>query len=152
MGTLLQIPRADAPFVLYTNWSSTGMGAVLSQRIDGEERVVAYASRSCSATEANYSAYEGEGLAAVWGVTHFRAYLQGRHFTLVTDHQPLMWLMKNQTLSGRNTLWAMRLQEFDFEIQHRLGKTLQHADGLSRNLPSGGEVEWVVMAAGVAED
>ncbi|GJP83665.1 hypothetical protein CLOP_g13794 [Closterium sp. NIES-67] len=134
-GTVLQLPKKDAPFTIYTDWSSMGMGAVLCQELGGEERVVAYASRSCTATEANYRSYEGEGLAAVWGVTHFRAYLQGRKFTLVTDHQPLLWLMTNQTLTGRNARWAMRLQEYDFVIKHCAGKTLQHADGLSRNPP-----------------
>ncbi|GJP35686.1 hypothetical protein CLOM_g20223, partial [Closterium sp. NIES-68] len=124
-GTLLQIPQKGAPFVLYTDWSRLGLGAVLCQNIQGEERVVAYARRSCSATEANYSSYEGKGLAAIWGVTHSRVYLQRGHFTLITDHQPLQWLMKNQLLTGRNARWAMRLQEHDFEIQHWPGKTLQ---------------------------
>ncbi|GJP53601.1 hypothetical protein CLOM_g12755 [Closterium sp. NIES-68] len=135
VGTVLQLPKKDAPFTIYTDWSSMGMVAVLCQELGGEERVVAYASQSCTATEANYSSYEGEGLAAVWGVTHFRAYLQGCKFTLVTDHQPLLWLMTNQTLTGRNARWAMRLQEYDFVIKHRAGKTLQHVDGLSRNPP-----------------
>ncbi|CAI6004936.1 unnamed protein product [Closterium sp. NIES-64] len=100
-GAVLQLPRADLPFVLYTDWSSTGMGAILSQQ-EGGEKVVAFASRSCNPAEANYSSYEGEGVAAVWAVGHFRVYLQGRPFTLVTDHQPLLWLMQNQSLTGRN--------------------------------------------------
>ncbi|GJP46957.1 hypothetical protein CLOM_g6194 [Closterium sp. NIES-68] len=145
-GTELQLPTKDAPFTIYTDWSSMGMGAVLCQELEGEERVVAYASRSCTATEANYSSYEGEGLAAVWGVTHFRAYLQGHKFTLVTDHQPLLWLMTNQMLTGRNARWAMRLQEYDFVIKHRAGKTLQHADGLSRNPPPEEEQQWAAAA------
>ncbi|GJP34863.1 hypothetical protein CLOM_g19347 [Closterium sp. NIES-68] len=145
-GTLLQIPVRSAPFTLYTDWSRSGLGAVLCQKIKGEERVVAYASKSCSVTEANYSSYEGEGLAAVWGVTHFRVYLQGRHFTLVTDNQPLLWLMKNQMLTGRNAWWAMRLQEYEFDIQHRPGKTLQHADGLSRSPPPPKEPQMAAAA------
>ncbi|GJP46380.1 hypothetical protein CLOM_g5674 [Closterium sp. NIES-68] len=146
-GTVLQLPRRDLPFTLYTDWSSTGMGAVLCQEVEGEEQVVAYASRSCTATEANYSSYEGEGLAAVWGVTHFRAYLQGQRYTLITDHQPLLWLMTNGSLTGRNARWAMRLQEYDFIIKHRAGKTLQHADGLSRNPPPVVEQKWAAVAA-----
>ncbi|GJP57637.1 hypothetical protein CLOP_g11269 [Closterium sp. NIES-67] len=126
----------DKPYTLYTDWSSSGMGAVLCQLDGGTERVVAYASRSCSPAESNYSSYEGEGLAAVWAVELFRPYLQGRKFTLVTDHQPLLWLMTNQTLKGRNARWAMRLQEFEFDVKHRPGKTLQHVDGLSRQGPA----------------
>ncbi|GJP64117.1 hypothetical protein CLOP_g21139 [Closterium sp. NIES-67] len=133
---MLKLPNPEKPFTLYIDWSSSGIGAVLCQEEEGLERVVAYASRSCSPAEGNYSSYKGEGLAAVWAVELFRPYLQGRRFTLVTDHQPLMWLMTNQTLKGRNARWAMRLQEFEFDVKHRLGKTLQHVDGLSRQGPA----------------
>ncbi|GJP58288.1 hypothetical protein CLOP_g22994 [Closterium sp. NIES-67] len=129
---MLKLPDPEELFLLYTDWSSSGMGAVLCQKEKGAERLVAYASQSCSPAESNYSSYEGEGLAAVWAVELFRPYVKGRRFTLVTDHQPLLWLMWNQTLKGRNARWAMRLQEFNFEVKHRPGKTLQHVDGLSR--------------------
>ncbi|CAI7855517.1 unnamed protein product, partial [Closterium sp. NIES-54] len=134
-STVLTLPNPADPFVLYTDWSSAGMGAILCENREGEEKVVAFASRSCNPAEANYSSYEGKGLAAVWAITHFRVYLQGRQFKLVTDHQPLTWLMTNQVLTGRNARWAMRLQEYDFSIRHRAGKTMQHVDGLSRNPP-----------------
>ncbi|CAI7889573.1 unnamed protein product [Closterium sp. NIES-54] len=134
-GAVLKLPNGKAPFVLYTDWSSVGMGAVLSQLEEGQEKVVAFASRTCNPAEANYSSYEGEGLVAIWEVGHFRVYLQGRHFALVTDHQPLLWLMQNQTLTRRNARWAMKLQEYDFTVKHRPGRTMQHVDGLSRNPP-----------------
>ena len=140
---VLSLPRFDQPFTLYTDWSSVGMGAILSQEANGIEKVIAFASRSCNSAESNYSSYEGEGAAVVWGVMHFRAYLQGRKFTLVTDHQPLEWLMNNQTLRGKNARWAMILQEFDFTIRHRAGKQQQHVDGLSRNPVTEGERETV---------
>ncbi|CAI7844830.1 unnamed protein product, partial [Closterium sp. NIES-54] len=107
MVTVLRLPTADQPFTLYTDWSSQGMGGIICQ----------------------------EGLAAVWAVGHFRVYLQGGEFTLVTDHQPLTWLMTMPGLTGRNARWAMKLQEYDFKIKHRPGKTLQHVDDLSRNPP-----------------
>ncbi|CAI7847375.1 unnamed protein product [Closterium sp. NIES-53] len=132
-ATVLALLSKEFPFVLYTEWSSAGMGAILCQEKDKEEKVVAVASRSCNPAEANYSSYKGEGLEAVWAITHFRVYLQGRPFTLVTDHQPLTWLMMNQGLTGRNARWAMRVQENDFTIKHRPGKNMQHVDGLSRN-------------------
>ncbi|CAI7733968.1 unnamed protein product [Closterium sp. NIES-54] len=135
MATVLQLPAADQPFILYTDWSSQGMGAILCQEVEGVEKVVAYASRSCNPAEAQYSSYIGEGLAAVWAVGHFRVYLQGREFTLVTDHQPLTWLMTTPGLTSRNARWAVKLQEYDFKIRHRPGKTLQHVDDLSRNPP-----------------
>ncbi|CAI7818152.1 unnamed protein product [Closterium sp. NIES-54] len=134
-GVVLELPKADLPFTLYANWSSAGMGAVLAQMKGEVEKVVAFASHSCNAAEANYSSYEGEGLAVVWAVKHFRVYLHGRKFTLVTDHQPLLWLVQMPDLTGCNARWAMKLQEYAFEIKHRPGKTMQHVDGLSRNLP-----------------
>ncbi|CAI7779207.1 unnamed protein product [Closterium sp. NIES-54] len=151
-ATIMQLPRADKPFCLYTDWSSQGMGAILCQELDGEERVVAYASRSCSPAEAKYSSYHGEGLAAVWAVKHFRVYLQGREFTLITDHQPLQWLMTHQGLTGRNARWAVTLQEYDFKIRHRPGKTLQHVDGLSRNPPAAEPVHTLMMLARQGEE
>ncbi|CAI7837290.1 unnamed protein product, partial [Closterium sp. NIES-53] len=151
-ATILQLPRADKPFCLYTDWSSQGMGAILCQELDGEERVVAYASRSCSPAEAKYSSYHGEGLAAVWAVKHFRVYLQGREFTLITDHQPLQWLMTHQGPTGRNAHWAVTLQEYDFKIRHRPGKTLQHVDGLSRNPPAAEPVHTLMMLARQGEE
>ncbi|CAI7840424.1 unnamed protein product [Closterium sp. NIES-53] len=150
-GTILQLPQADKPFCLYTDWSSQGMGAVLCQEVDGEERVVAYASRSCNPAEAKYSSYHGEGLAAVRAVGHFRVYLQGREFTLVTDHQPLQWLMTHQGHTGRNARWAVKRQEYDFKIRHRPGKTLQHVDGLSRNPPPPAPEHTLILFARAGE-
>ncbi|GAQ93578.1 hypothetical protein KFL_016730010, partial [Klebsormidium nitens] len=67
----------------------------------------------------------------------FRVYLYGRHFTLITDHEPLKWLMTNMRLTGMHARWAIILQEYDFEIAHRSGLKNLDADGLSRNpLPS----------------
>ncbi|CAI7896137.1 unnamed protein product [Closterium sp. NIES-54] len=88
-AAVLTLPNREDPFTLYTDWSSSGMGAILCQNRGEEEMVVAFAVRSCNPAEANCSSYEGESLAAVWAISHFRVYLQGRPFELVTDHQPL---------------------------------------------------------------
>ncbi|GAQ89454.1 putative retrotransposon protein [Klebsormidium nitens] len=126
--------RRRKEFELHTDWSAAGCGAILQQRDDaGEERVVAYASRSNNKAESNYSSYAGECLAAVWGVRYFRVYLYGARFILYTDHRPLEWLVTNPNLTGMHARWALMLQEFDFEVRYRKGLINMNADGLSRN-------------------
>ena len=84
---VLRLPRRGVLYTLQTDWSAKGMGAILSQiGEDGEEGVIAYASRSNNKAESNYSSYHGELLAAVWGVQHFRPDLYGTPFVLMTDH------------------------------------------------------------------
>jgi hypothetical protein len=87
---ILRRPNFTRPFELHTDWSKDGPEAVLAQRdADGKEYAVAYASRKCNKAERNYSSYQGECLAAVWAVEHFRVYLYGQPFDLITDHKPL---------------------------------------------------------------
>jgi hypothetical protein len=121
-------------FEFHTDWSGVGLGAVLIQRDNNKrEYVIAYASRSNNRTERNYSSYPGKCLAAVWGVSHFRVYLYGSRFVLLTDHEPSKWLTKNEKLTSMHARWAHILLEYDFEVKHRLGVKSGDADGLSRN-------------------
>ena len=84
---MFRCPDVSKSFQLHTNWNSLGVGAVLTQKDDfGREYVVAYASRSNNTAEVNYSSYEGETVAAMWAIVHFRPYLYGQRFTLVSDH------------------------------------------------------------------
>ena len=134
---VLRIFSADYPISLATDWSINGMGAVLSQAFpDGQggftEHPVAFASRSCNKAERNYTSYKGEMLAVAWAVEQFKYQLTGRRFTLLTDHQPLSFLMKSQHLSGIYARWALRLQEFDFTITYRPGSANANADIISR--------------------
>ena len=132
---ILRMPDHSLPFILYTDWSQRGLGAVLAQKEKetNEEFVVAYASRSNNRSEGNYSSYHGELLAVVWAVQHFRPYLYGVHFSLVTDHQPLSWIMKTDKLTGKLARWTCILQEYDFTVVHRPGADNSNADALSRN-------------------
>ncbi len=94
---------------------------------------MAYASCLNYAAESRYSSYEGECLATMWSVAHFRCYLFGTRFTLVIDHQPFKWLMESDKLIGKLTRWVLILQEYDFQVVHKPGVANLDVDGLSRN-------------------
>ena len=130
---ILAFPDLSKPFILDTDASDTGTGAVLSQVDDeGRERVIAYASKVLSRAERRYCVTRKELLAVVTFIQHFRPYLLGRRFTLRTDHGSLTWLSRFKEPEGQLARWLERLQEFDFEILHRPGKKHLNADALSR--------------------
>ena len=129
---VLSYPNFAQHFILQTDASDLGLGAVLTQKDGlGQEHVISYASRSLSDREKRYSATEKEALAVVFATDHFRAYLLGRHFTLFTDHSALRWLHSVEP-KGRIGRWVMDLQEYDFAVFHRPGSTNGNADALSR--------------------
>ncbi|GBG59389.1 hypothetical protein CBR_g38415 [Chara braunii] len=133
---VLARPDPIRPFALYTEWQPQAIPAVLTQHgKDGREHVIEYASKTLSQAQANYEACKGECLAVVWGIQHFRPYLYGQKFVLVTDHQPLMSLRNNTDYTGTLGRWAVRLQDYDFDIRHRATRQHGNADGLTRLLP-----------------
>ena len=93
--------------------------------------MISYASRSLSDREKVYSTTEKEALAIIFAVSHYRVYLLGREFTLVTDHSALQWLQSVEP-KGRLARWVMALQEFCFIVKHRPGTANKNADALSR--------------------
>ena len=129
-------PDFDLPFILTTDASSRGLGAVLSQRQDGLEKPIAYASRSLTAAEKNYSTTERECLACVWATEHFKYYLAGAEFTLQTDHNPLVYLRGIKEPQGRLARWILKLEQYQYNMIYKSGKDIPHADGLSRNVSS----------------
>lgn len=129
---VLSAVRHDGDFILDTDASDTGLGIVLSQLQNEEERVIAYASVSLSKRERQYCVTRRELLAVVYGTKHFRHYLLGRPFLIRTDHNSLRWLRSFKNPEGQVARWLERLAEFEFTIQHRPGKSHANADGLSR--------------------
>ena len=132
-GRVLRHADWDRPFILHTDFSSKGISAVLSQADDdGNEYMVCCISRSLNKHERNYASYKGEMLAVVWACKTLRHYLHGSRFVVVSDHQPLKYLMSTPDLTGQYGRWAMALQEFEFEIRHRPGASHANADVPSR--------------------
>ena len=129
---ILAYPDFTKEFVLDTDASDVGIGAVLSQVTEKGERVIAYASRALTKPERRYSVTRRELLAVVVFTQHFRPYLLGRHFELRTDHGSLVWLQNFKEPEGQLARWLEKLQEFDFTIKHRRGLSHQNADAMSR--------------------
>jgi len=140
-ATALALPDFDKQFILRTDASDVGLGAVLAQKDeDGNERPIAFASRTLSTTERHYHATEKECLGIIWALKKFEAYLDGQPFQLQTDNRALLWLDKMKDVNSKFMRWSLRIQDFDPTITHCPGKLNVVADALSR-APTGNPEE-----------
>ena len=132
---LLQYPDFSKPFVVTTDASNYALGAILSQGEVGQDLPIAYASRTLNDAEIKYFTTEKELLAIVFAVQHFRPYLYGRKFILVTDLLGCVtiWLHNLKDPNSRLGRWKMKLSEYEYEIVYKPGKSNANADALSRN-------------------
>ena len=123
----------DCSFILETDASATGLGAILSQtQTDGTTHPVAYASRSLDKHERNYGISELETLGLVWAVRYFRQYLLGHPCVVYTDHSACLSILNTPKPSGKLARWALTIQEMDLTIRHKPGRQNSNADALSR--------------------
>ena len=144
---IIGYPDFHLPFTVHVDASSTGLGAALYQTQKGRPTVIAYGSRTLSPDERNYSAYHREFLALKWAVAEkFQDYLYGSRFHMITDSNPLTYLVSSAKLSPTDHRWLSSLAVFDFKISYRCGKANGDADGLSHIPVSGGEGNWDVLS------
>ena len=131
---VLKLPDITKKFVLRTDASVSGVGAVLLQYHDNVPHPIAYASRKLLDRETRYSTIERELLAVLWAIQRFKYYLLGATFILEVDHKPLVYLNKFKGDKARLMRWALGLQAFHFRIGHINGRDNVDADFLSRSI------------------
>ncbi|CAM5092907.1 unnamed protein product [Natator depressus] len=132
-GPVLANPDFDKPFVVFTDASDTGLGAVLMQEDEkGERHPIVYLSKKLLPRERHYAAIEKECLAMVWALKKLEPYLFGRHFTVYTDHSPLTWLHQMKGANAKLLRWSLLLQDYDMDVVHVKGSANLIADALSR--------------------
>lgn len=122
------------PFILHVDASRDGLGAVLCQKgYDGQVRVIGYGIRALSRAERNYAVHKLEFLALKWSVTEkCHDYLYGNCFTVLTDNNPLTYVLTTARLGATGHRWLAALAAYDFKIKCRPGTTNIDADLLSR--------------------
>jgi transposase InsO family protein len=138
--------------------SEHGVGAVIQHRwSNGQIKAIAHASSSLMPAEQNYSQIEKEGLALIFAVKKFHKYIYGRHFTLLTDHRPLLSIFgskKGIPVHSANRLqrWAAALLAYDFKIEYRKSTEFGQADALSRLISAQAAADEDIVVAALQAD
>lgn len=131
---ILVHPDMNRKFIVTADASSYGVGGILSQLDDdGNERAVSYMSKKLTPAQSNYCATDLELLACITALNHFKPYLIGNKFKLITDHRPILYLLNMKNPSAKHYRYILQFQQFDFEVEHRSGILNGGADALSRN-------------------
>ena len=129
---ILAFPTDSGDDVLDTDASNFGLGGVLSQIQNDQERVIASCSRALRPSQRKYCTTKRDMLAAVSMCIQFRSYLRGARFIIRTDRKSLVWLHRFKDTEGMMARWLHTLQQFQFTIVDRAGRDHSIADGLSR--------------------
>ncbi|XP_055543099.1 uncharacterized protein LOC129728674 [Wyeomyia smithii] len=140
---VLGSPDFSREFTIQTDASDVAIAGVLTQEHEGEERVISYYSHKLTTPQKNYHAAEKEALAAILSIDAFRGYVEGYHFTLITDSSALTHILTTKWKVGsRCSRWALNLQQFDMSVRHRKGKENIVPDALSRSIAAVTDFPW----------
>lgn len=130
---MLAIFSSELETELHCDASSNGFGAILLQKqLDGKYHPVSYFSQRTTPIEAKYHSFELECLTVVYSIKRFHIHLSGIKFRIIIDCDSFRLTLSKKTVNPRISRWAMFLQEYDYEIQHRSGNRMSHVDTLSR--------------------
>ena len=131
---VLSLPKREGKFRVETDTLEYAIGEVLSQKQEGKWKLIAFLSRTMQPAERNYEIYDKELLAIVEALAKWRQYLLGaiELFKIWMDHENLKYFREPHKLNGQQARWYLKLQNYDFTLQHILGKTNMKADILSR--------------------
>ena len=130
---VLAYPDLNKEYLLKTDASKLGLGAVLSQKqSDGRYHPVAFRSRALHGAEVNYHSTKLKFLAMKWSIKHFQTYLLGHRFKVHTDNNPLTFFLTSPNMDVMKQRWINELAKYDFSLKYQKGKNNTVADGLSR--------------------
>ena len=130
---VLAYPDPNREYLLETDASRLGLGAVLSQKqSDGKYHPVAFGSRALHGAEVNYHSTKLEFLAMKWSIKHFQMYLLGHHFKVCTDNNPLTYFLTPPNMDATKQKWINELAKYDFSLEYQKGKNNTVANALSR--------------------
>ena len=130
---VLAYPDPNKEYLLETDASKLGLGAVLSQKqSDGRYLPVAFGSRALHGVEVNYHSTKLEFLAMKWPIKHFQTYLLGCCFKFHTDNNPLTYFLTSPNMDAMKQRWINELMKYDFSLKYQKGKNNTVADALNR--------------------
>ncbi|GBM64313.1 Retrovirus-related Pol polyprotein from transposon opus [Araneus ventricosus] len=128
----LYTPTLEKSLIIHSDASQVGIGACLSQECDGKQYPICYASQKLTPAQQHWPTIEREAYAIVWSLKKFEPWIFDSPIKVISDHNPLTFVVKNASKSSKLQRWTLALQKYDLHIEHCPGGKLVNADALSR--------------------